>query len=244
MSDPSRRVPRTAQCPVLGARCSVSGTAAAPESGCRGQTEPVDTRDDVDPDADLEPAPPTWGLSTPTRQREVWTLPVLTLVLAAVWIVAGVLTGRGGAVVCGALVAVGAVALAVTGRAAFSEQSHAASWRLHVARVVVGFGVVTVMAVSSLIAAISVGTVAGVLGAGSQVFRNARSVPRFDRLVAATTASLLAVVAAVLVVLGLVVPTLPEHRAASWVGAGWVVAVVAAVIAVVQFHAASRAPRA
>lgn len=196
---------------------------------------------------DREPAPPNWVLTTPTRQREVWTLPALALVLAAGLLVVPVLFGDRLAAVVGlvrgGLVALGAVALAVAGRRAYSEQSRAASWRLHVVRVVVGFGTATVIALPSLVAGASVGVAMGVLVSGSQLFRYARSVPRFDRLVAAASASVLALGAVVLVVLGLVLPAVPSHRVAVWVGGGWVVAVVAAAIAVLQFRAASQAPR-
>ncbi|WIB60372.1 hypothetical protein DEJ13_00675 [Curtobacterium sp. MCLR17_007] len=194
-----------------------------------------------------EPAPPSWVLRTPTRQREVWTLPALALVLAVGLIVFPVLFGDQLAavvgIVTGGLVAVGAVALAVAGLRAYSEQSRAASWRLHVVRVVVGFGTATIITAGGLIAGASVGTAAGVLGVGTQVFRNARSVPRLDRLVAAVTAFVMAVTSVVLVLLGILLPAVPHHRASVWVGGGWVVAVVAAAIAVVQFRAASRAPR-
>lgn len=196
---------------------------------------------------DREPAPPSWVLRTPTRQREVWTLPALALVLAVVLVTLAALFGdRLTAVVgivTGGPVAVGAVALAVAGLRAYSEQSRAASWRLHVVRVVVGFGTATVIALPSLVAGASVGVAMGLLVSGSQLFRYARSVPRFDRLVAAASGAVLALGAVALVALGLALPGVPPNRVAVWVGGGWVVAVVAAATAVLQFRAASRVPR-
>lgn len=193
-----------------------------------------------------EPAPPSWVLRTPTRQRAVWTLPALALVLAVAVVVVGVVIGSAFgvtvAIVTGVPVAVAAVVLALAGRRAFVEQSRAASWRFHQVGVLTAFGTATLVALAALTVGTFVGIFPGVLGVSILAFSNARAVPRFDRLVAAVTALVLAVGAAVLVVLGLVLQVAAD-RSAMWVGGGWVVAVVAAAIAVVQFRAASRAPR-
>ncbi|MCJ1715042.1 hypothetical protein [Curtobacterium sp. VKM Ac-2922] len=203
-------------------------------------------QDDVEHD-DVEPAPPSWVLRTPTRQHEVWTVPLFTVALAVAVVIVGVVVGSAFgaivAIVTGGPVAVGAVVLAVAGRRAFVEQSRAASWRFHQVGVLMAFGTGTLVALAALTVGTLLGIFPGVLGVSIVAFSNARSVPRFDRLVAAVTALVLAFGAAVLVVLGLTLQTITADRSAVWVGAGWFVAVIAAVVAVVQFRAAARAPR-
>jgi hypothetical protein len=197
-------------------------------------------------DAAAEEAPPSWVLRTPTRRREVWLLPALAAVLAVVLVVVPVRLGDPVSIVVGVLsgvpVGVGAVALAMAGRAAYLEQSRAASWRFHAVGVVLAFGAATIVALASLVRGHFIGLGSGSLFMAWQVFQFARSVPRFDRLVAAVSATVLAVGAATFAVLGVALPDVPEAREAVWIGPGTLVAVVAAIVAVLQFRAARTAP--
>jgi hypothetical protein len=201
---------------------------------------------DTHEDDVIEEAPPSWVLRTPTRRREVWPLPALAAVLAVALVVVPVRVGDPVSVVVGSVsgiaVAAGAVMLAVAGRTAYREQSRAASWRLHVVGVVLGFGTATILALGSLARGHFIGLGSGGLFMAWQVFLLARSVPRFDRLVAAVCATAIAVGGATLAVLGVVLPDVPEAREAVWIGPGTLVAVVAAIVAVLQFRAARTAP--
>lgn len=194
----------------------------------------------------IEEAPPSWVLRTPTRRREVWPLPALAAALAVVLVVIPVWLGGPVSIVVGVLsgvpVGVGAVMLAVAGRTAYREQSRAASWRFHVVGTVLGFGAVTILALAGLVRGHFIGVGSGGVFMAWQVFQFARSVPRFDRLVAAVSATALAAGAATLAVLGVALPDVPEARQALWIGPGTLVAVLAAVVAVVQFRAARTAP--
>jgi hypothetical protein len=179
-------------------------------------------------------------------RREVWPLPTLAAVLAALLVVVPVRLGDPVSIVVGVpsgiAVAAGAVALAVAGLAAYREQSRAASWRFHVAGVVLGFGAGTIVALIGLASGLFATAATSVLLTAVQFFHVARSVPRFDRLVAAVSATALAVGAVTLAVLGVALPDVPEAREAVWIGPGTLVAVVAAVVAVLQFRAARTAP--
>lgn len=194
-----------------------------------------------------EAVPPPWVLSTPTKRSEVWSLPLLAALLTVVLVVVGTAVGNVLGVVvgtvCGVAVAVGAVLLAVVGRRAYEDQTRAASWRLHVVRVVLGVSVCSLVGVGSLAVGFSAGGVAGALVSVVTVFQFARAVPRLDRLAVAWASAGTAAACAVLVVLGLSVPGLPPHRAATWVGASPVLGVLAVVVAVVQFRLAARSPR-
>lgn len=201
---------------------------------------------DTHQDVAAEEAPPSWVLRTPTRRREVWPLPALAAVLAVVLVVVPVRLGDPVSIVVGVVsgiaVGVGAVALAVAGRAAYREQSRAASWRFHVVGIVLGFGAATVLALAGLARGHFIGLGSGCLVMAWQVFQFARSVPRFDRLVAAVSATAFAVGAATFAVLGVTLPDVPEARGAVWIGPGALVAVVATIVAVLQFRAARTAP--
>ncbi|MBF4582492.1 hypothetical protein ITJ54_07395 [Curtobacterium sp. VKM Ac-2865] len=194
----------------------------------------------------IEEAPPSWVLRTPTRRREVWPLPALAAALAVVLVVIPVWLGGPVSIVVGVLsgvpVGVGAVMLAVAGRTAYREQSRAASWRFHVVGTVLGFGAATILALAGLVRGHFIGVGSGGVFMAWQVFQFARSVPRLDRLVAAVCATALAAGAVTLAVLGVVLPDVPEARQAVWIGPGTLVAVLAAVVAVVQFRAARTAP--
>lgn len=194
----------------------------------------------------IEEAPPSWVLRTPTRRRVVWPLPALAAVLAVVLVVIPVWLGDLVSVVVGVLsgvpVAAGAVMLAVAGRTAYREQSRTASWRFHVVGVVLGFGAATILALAGLVRGHFIGVGSGGLFMAWQVFHFARSVPRFDRLVAAVCATVLAAGAVTLAVLGVALPDVPEAREAVWIGPGTLVAALGAVVAVVQFRAARTAP--
>lgn len=205
----------------------------------------METRDE-DP---VEEAPPGWVLRTPTRWREVWDIPVLVLVLAALSVVVGTAFGDRLAVVTGivtgAVCASGAVVLFVAARRACEEQTRGASWDLHRGRIVVGVTIGAVVMVASLVVGLPLGTSIGIIGGFSQITRFARTVPRFD--LAAVASAFLAVVAAcaVLVVLGVLLPeqpVLPAWRAAMWVGGGIAFALLAAVLALVHAQRAARAP--
>lgn len=194
----------------------------------------------------IEEAPPSWVLRTPTRRREVWPLPALAAALAVVLVVIPVWLGGPVSIVVGVLsgvpVGVGAVMLAVAGRTAYREQSRAASWRFHVVGVVLGFGAGTIVALLGLASGLFATAATSVLLTAVQFFHVARSVPRFDRLVAAVSATALAAGAVTLAVFGVALPDVPETRQAVWIGPGTLVAVLAAVVAVVQFRAARTAP--
>lgn len=202
----------------------------------------METRDEID-----EQAPATWLLRTPTRRWEVWAYPLTAALLAVLVVVTGFTIGGPLASTLGVTTAVvvvaAGVAVFVTGWSAYAEQTRAAAWRNHVVRVVAGSTVVAVVSVASLAAAVSVGTIVGAMGGVVQMFVVARSVPRIDRLAVAWAATAVAVAALVFVVLGLFLPGVSGHRTGMWVGPGSLVAVIAVVLAVVQFRAAARAPR-
>lgn len=194
-----------------------------------------------------EEAPPGWVLSTPTRQREVWDLPLLALLLAALLVAAGAafgdVLGLVAGVSSGVVVAAAAVALLVAARSAYDAQDRSASWRLHVVRVVAGVTVVSVVAVASLTAGLPLGAVFGGVAAVPTAFRFARSVPRLDRLVAAWASGAVAAACAVLATLGLTVPGTEHYRVAAWIGGGVAFGVISLVMAIVQFRIAARTPR-
>lgn len=194
--------------------------------------------------------PPPWVLSTPTKRSEVWTLPLLAVVLAAVavvFVLAGARTGDALTVAVAAavavLVSVGAVLLAVAGRRAYADQTRAASWRSHVVRIVVGVTISVLVGVGSLAVGFGPGGVCATFMSLVTVLQFARVVPRLDRLAVAWASVGTAAACAVLVVLGLAVPGLPSHRAAIWIGGSPVLGVVAVVTAIVQFRVAARTPR-
>jgi hypothetical protein len=197
-------------------------------------------------DVAAEEAPPSWVLRTPTRRREVWPLPALATVLAVVLVLLPLRLGDPVSIVVGVAsgiaVITGAFALAVAGRTAYREQSRAASWRFHAVGIVVGFGAGTIVALIGLASGLFATAATSVLLTAVQFFHVARSVPRFDRLAAAVSATGLAVGAATFAVLGVALPDVPEAREAVWIGPGTLVAVVAAVVAVLQFRAARTAP--
>lgn len=195
-------------------------------------------------DTQDEEAPPDWVLSTPSRQREVWDLPLLALLLAALLIAAGIAFGDAlgllAGVSSGVVVAAAAIALLVAAHSAYEAQDRSASWRLHVIRVVVGVTTMTVVAVASLIAGTSFGAALGLVVGIPTALRFARSVPRLDRLVLAWAGTVVAVTCAVLIVTGLAVPSV---RSSVWVGGGVVLLVAAAVMAILQFRIAARTPK-
>ncbi|WP_420369351.1 hypothetical protein [Curtobacterium sp. L1-20] len=199
----------------------------------------MDARDDQ-PTADE--APPGWVLGTPTRPSEVWLVPSLLLALAVLVVAFG--SGYGDPLaavvgwIAGPLVAVGAVALLVSGRRAYDEQTLGASWRAHVVRVVVGVGTVAVLAVASLVVGVLLGTVLGLLIGVPQAFRYTRAVPRLDRLVVGWACAAVAVTALVVVVLQFVVPDLPRVRAVTWGPPSALYGVIAGILAVVHFRLA------
>lgn len=204
----------------------------------------METRD-PETDGTAEEAPPGWVLNTPTRLREVWTYPVLVLLLAAAHVALGVAFGGALALVVGVSAAVvttaGAVALFVTGRHAYDEQSRVASWRCHVTRVVVAVGSVGIVSVTTLTVGFPFGALFGAVAGVPTAFRFARSVPRIDHLVVAWTALAVAVCCVVLAVLGLTLADLPDSRSTFWTfGAAF--AVISAAVAVHQFVVARRSP--
>lgn len=209
--------------------------------------EPVEPVEPVHAEPAEDVPPPPWMLSTPTKRFEVWSFPLLAALLALVLVVVGTAVGNTLGVVVGTVtgvaVAVGAVLLAVAGRRAYADQTRAASWRLHVVRIVVGVAVCALVGVGSLAVGFSPGGVAGSLVSVVIAFQFARAVPRLDRLAVAWASAGTAAACAVLVVLGLTVPGLPPHLAATWVGASPVLGVLAVAIAVVQFRLAARSPR-
>jgi len=204
----------------------------------------VETRD-PDTAGPAEEAPPGWVLNTPTRPLEVWTYPVLALLLAAAHVVFGIAFGGALALVVGVSAAVvttvGAVALFVTGRRAYDEQSRGASWRSHVTRVVVAVVSVGIVSVTTLTVGFPFGALFGAVAGVPTAFRFTRSVPRIDRLVVAWTALAVAVCCVVLAILGLTLADLPDYRSTTWTfGAAF--AVISAVMAVHQFVVARRSP--
>lgn len=205
----------------------------------------MDFRTDDAPD-EVAP-PPGWILNTPTRHREVWTLPVLAVVLAGLLLALGTRFGTTlGLVVCltcAVVVAAGAVVLAVAGRAAYEEQTLEASWRLHVVRLVVGVTTAAVVAVSSLLVGLPIGLLFASVWTGPMTFRLARSVPRSDRLVVAWASAAVTVACAVLVVLGLALPGLGRPQEITWLAAGPALGVLSLVMAVAQCRIAARTPR-
>ncbi|WP_144715124.1 hypothetical protein [Curtobacterium pusillum] len=210
----------------------------------------METRDDDDvttPAPAPAPAPPDWALRTPIRPHEVWTLPALALVLAAGFVALGVLFGGVLAFVVGivaaAIATAVAITLAVTGWSAYAEQTRGASWRHHVALIVSGVTLAVVAALAGLLVAGSIGVSVGLLVGVPSAFRFARVVPRFDHLAVAWATVAFASGCAVLVLLGLVVPELPEYRAGAWVGVGAVLAAFSIVVAAVEFRRAARSPR-
>lgn len=204
----------------------------------------MDARD-PETDGTAEEAPPGWVLNTPTRLREVWTYPVLVLLLAAAHVALGVAFGGALALVVGVSAAVvttaGAVALFVTGRRAYDEQSRDASWRCHVIRVVVAVGSVGIVSVTTLTVGLPFGALFGAVAGVPTAFRFARSVPRIDHLVVAWTALAVAVCCVVLAVLGLTLADLPDYRSTFWTF-GAVFAVISVAVAVHQFVVARRSP--
>lgn len=204
----------------------------------------METRD-PDTDGPAEEAPPGWVLNTPTRPLEVWLYPVLVLLLAAAHVALGIAFGGALALVVGVSAAVvttvGAVALFVTGRRAYDEQSRGASWRSHVTRVVVAVVSVGIVSVTTLTVGFPFGALFGAVAGVPTAFRFTRSVPRIDRLVVAWTALAVAVCCVVLAILGLTLADLPDYRSATWTfGAAF--AVISAVMAVHQFVVARRSP--
>lgn len=204
----------------------------------------MDARD-PETDGTAEEAPPGWVLNTPTRLREVWTYPVLVLLLAAAHVAFGVAFGGALALVVGVSAAVvttaGAVALFVTGRRAYDEQSRDASWRCHVIRVVVAVGSVGIVSVTTLTVGLPFGALFGAVAGVPTAFRFARSVPRIDHLIVAWTALAVAVCCVVLAVLGLTLADLPDYRSTFWTF-GAVFAVISVAVAVHQFVVARRSP--
>ncbi|PZE72260.1 MULTISPECIES: hypothetical protein [unclassified Curtobacterium] len=204
----------------------------------------METRD-PDTAGPAEEAPPGWVLNTPTRPLEVWTYPVLVLLLAAAHVGFGIAFGGALALVVGVSAAVvttvGAVALFVTGRRAYVEQTRGASWRSHVTRVVVAVVSVGIVSVTTLTVGFPFGALFGAIAGVPTAFRFARSVPRIDRLVVAWTALAVAVWCGVLAILGLTLADLPDYRSTTWTfGAAF--AVISAVMAVHQFVVARRSP--
>lgn len=204
----------------------------------------METRD-PDTAGPAEEAPPGWVLNTPTRPLEVWTYPVLVLLLAAAHVALGIAFGGALALLVGVSAAVvttvGAVALFVTGRRAYDEQSRGASWRSHVTRVVVAVVSVGIVSVTTLTVGFPFGALFGAVAGVPTAFRFTRSVPRIDRLVVAWTAFAVAVCCVVLAILGLTLADLPDYRSTTWTfGAAF--AVISAVMAVHQFVVARRSP--
>jgi hypothetical protein len=204
----------------------------------------VETRD-PDTAGPAEEAPPGWVLNTPNRLLEVWLYPVLVLLLAAAHVALGIAFGGALALVVGVSAAVvttvGAVALFVTGRRAYVEQTRGASWRSHVTRVVVAVVSVGIVSVTTLTVGFPFGALFGAIAGVPTAFRFTRSVPRIDRLVVAWTALAVAVCCVVLAILGLTLADLPDYRSTTWTfGAAF--AVISAVMAVHQFVVARRSP--
>lgn len=192
-----------------------------------------------------EDAPPGWVLRTPTRWREVWPVPVLTLFLAAVEVLGGIAFGGASALVIGLSAAVlttaGAVALFVTSWRAYDEQTIEASWCGHVTHVVVAVTVLGLIAIATLLVGLPFGVLFGLVGL-PLMLTSARAVPRFDHLAVMWAFGVVGAICATLAVIGLTVDDVSRIQRASWV-AGGVFALVAVVAVVHQFRAAARAPR-
>lgn len=204
----------------------------------------METRD-PDTDDPAEAAPPGWVLNTPTRLLEVWTYPVLEVLLAAAHVALGIAFGGVFALVVGVAAAVvfviGSIALFVTGWRAYDQQTRSASWRCHVTRVVVAVTSAAVVAVASLMVGTPLGLVFGAMAGVPMAFRFARTVPRVDHLVVAWGSVCVAVTCTTLAVIGFTVADLPEYRTIAWVS-GSFFALFSAVVAVHQFRSAARAP--
>ncbi len=196
-------------------------------------------------DDPTDEAPPGWVLNTPNRPLEVWTYPVLAVVLAAAFAVVGVVLGGVLALVVGVsgaiIITVGAVAVFVTGRHAYDEQTRVASWRSHVTRVVVAATAAVLVAITSSLDGSRLGLLVGV-GAAVWLYTTARAAPRFDHLVAAWASATVAVACATLAVVGLTVESVPESLRAAWIASA-VFALFATLLAVGQFRTAARTPR-
>lgn len=191
--------------------------------------------------------PPGWVLSTPVRPRDIWTLPVFAALLASVLVALaarfGTTLGLVVCVTCAVVAAAGAVAMAVAGPTAYEAQTRAASWRLHVVRLLAGVTTAAFVAVGSLVVGLPIGMLFGAIAAVPTTFRLARSVPRTDRLVVAWASVGVAVACTVLLVLGLSVPDLERPQAIAWVGPGGILGLLALGMAIVQFRIAGRTPR-
>jgi hypothetical protein len=226
-------------------RSTVHHSAAVPRTDAGGVGHEhdglVETRNE---DTAEETPPPGWVLSTPTRHHEVWTLPVLVMLLAVLLVLAAARFGEPlGAVVCagsGTVVAAGAIALAAAGRSAYAEQTMTASWRLHVVRMTVGVTTAAILAIGSLVVGLPFGVLFGAVGWIPMTFRFARSVPRVDRLLVAWASVFVAVACTGLSVVGFTAPAVPDRLAAVWIGPGSLFAALAVVMAVVQFAVAER----
>jgi|GEM_PF-3112692 len=215
-----------------------SEQAPSEHDGC------VETQDTATDDT-AEAAPPGWVLRTPVRLDEVWTVPALTLLLAAVEVLGGVAFGGAFALVvgvsAGVLTTAGAVALFVTSWRAYDEQTVEASWRAHVTHVVAGVTIGGVAAVATLLVGLSFGALFGAM-ALPLALRSARAVPRFDHLAVMWAFGVVGAICATLAVIGLTIEDVPRIQRGSWV-AGGVLAVFSALVVVHQFRAAARAPR-
>lgn len=146
-------------------------------------------------------------------------------------------------VTCAVVAAVGAVAMAVADRTAYEAQSLAASWRLHVVRLITGVTTAAFVAVGSLVVGLPIGMMFGAIAAVPTTFRLARSVPRTDRLVVAWVSVGVAVVCTALLVLGLSVPDLERPQRIAWIGPGGIFVLLTLGMAIVQFRIAGRTPR-
>lgn len=199
-----------------------------------------------DPETDdlAEEAPPGWVLRTPTRWREIWPVPVLSLVLAAVAVLGGIGFGGVFALVVGltaaALSTAGAVALFVASWRAYDEQTVEASWRGHVTHVVVAVTTGGVVALATLLVGLPFGVLFGLVGL-PLTLSSARAVPRFDHLAVMWAFGVVGVICATLAVIGLTVDDVSRLQRPSWI-AGGVFALFSAVIVIHQFRAAARAP--
>lgn len=200
---------------------------------------------DTATDDTAEAAPPGWVLRTPVRLDEVWTVPALTLLLAAVEVLGGVAFGGAFALVigvsAGVLTTAGAVALFVTSWRAYDEQTVESSWRAHVTHVVAGVTIGGVAAVAGLVVGLPSSVLFGLVGL-PLMFSSARAVPRFDHLAVAWAFLVVGAICATLAVIALTVGGGSSTRSAAWI-AGGVFAVFSAVAVVHQFRAAARAPR-
>lgn len=194
---------------------------------------------------DLAEAPPGWVLRTPTRWREIWPVPVLSVLLAAVEVLGGIGFGGVFALVVGltaaALTTAGAVALFVASWRAYDEQTLEASWRGHVTHVVVAVTIGGVVAIATLLVGLPFGVLFGIVGL-PLTLSSARAVPRFDHLAVMWAFGVVGAMCATLAVIGLTVDDVSSVQRASWV-AGGVLALFSVVVVVHQSRAAARAPR-